>query len=231
MILSKRFFGFFSFFFSLTFLAHGFDFKKDFSPNFFLTFGPMVLVNTDSASESAPSPVMYAGGAGFDFFPESSFGFQTRISFFTNYYLWNGEKAKPAEVENRTATAISFLLDLCGGKKWISGKNSFSLDGGLGFLFRYGILSNGVEERDKNPITGTSAKDDIKDINSDFLDFMNAIYPEIAFSYSRNIFDGWKAGVESRIYFPLASLSSGDGFDNMLFSLSFKLNFPGKSEK
>lgn len=228
MILSKKFFGFFLFFFSLAFLAHTFEFKKDFSPSFFLTLGPMVLVNTDSTSESAPSPVMYAGGAGFDFFPESSFDFQTKISFFTNYYLWNGEEAKPAEVENRTATAISFLLDLCGGKKWISGKNSFSLDGGLGFLFRYGILSNGVEESDKNPKTGTSAKDDIKDINSDFLTFMNMIYPEVAFSYSRSIFDGWKAGVESRIYFPLGSVSSGDGFDNMLFSLSFKLNFPSR---
>ena len=70
----------------------------------------MVLVNTDSTAKSAPSPIMYAGGAGLDFFPESSFDFQTKISFFTNYYLWTGEEAKPAEVENRTATAISFLL-------------------------------------------------------------------------------------------------------------------------
>lgn len=231
MISFKRLFGFFAFLFSFSFLAHGFDFKRDFSPSFFLSFGPMVLVNTDSTAESAPSPVMYALGGGLDFFPESSFSFQTKVSFFTNYYLWTGEEAKPAEVENRTATAISFLLDLCGGKKWIFGKNSISLDGGLGFLFRYGILSNGVEESDKNPVTGTSAKDDIKDINSDFFDFMNMIYPEIAFSYSRSIFDGWKAGVESRIYFPLGSLSNGGGFDNMLFSLSFKLNFPGKSKK
>lgn len=231
MVLFKRLFGFFAFFFFPCFLAHGFDFKKDFSPDFFLTLGPAVLVNTQSTAESAPSPVMYAAGAGLDFFPESQLDFQSRISFFTNYYLWNGEKAKPAEIENRTATALSLLVDLCGGHSWIFGKNRISLDGGLGFLFRYGILSNGVEKSDKNQKTGTTAKDDIKDINSYFLDFINIIYPEIAFSYARNIFDGWKAGFESRIYFPLGSISTGDGLDAMLFSLSFKLNFPCKNQE
>ena len=77
---------------------------------FFFTLGPSVYVNTDS--KTSPSPVSFAFGAGFDLFNHKFLNFQPKLTFFTNYYLWDGECARPSEIENRTALALSFLLDL-----------------------------------------------------------------------------------------------------------------------
>ncbi|MBQ0052007.1 MAG: hypothetical protein KBT11_08085 [Treponema sp.] len=197
--------------------------KVPFEKDIFFTFGPMLMVNTDSTSKSAPSPVMYAGAIGGEFFSKNSISAQTRFSFFTNYYLWDGEVAQPAEIENRTAIALSFLLDLCGNYNWFNGKNQFSLGAGLGILARFGILCEGVDPADKNPLTGTEASDDVNSINSDFFANMNFLYPEIVFSYLREISPKWKAGVETRAYLPLGSLINGNGADGMMVSLALKL--------
>lgn len=199
-----------------------------FDPNFFLTFGPMLMINTDSSSRSAPHPVMYSGGAGWNFLPDSNFDLETRLSFFMNYYLWDGEKARPAEVENRTVTALSFLLDISGGYTWKKGANNFSAGGGLGMLFRYGLKSDGVSDDDYNPLTRKSVSGDSGKINSDLLSIMNILHPELFLGYSRTIFNNWKAGVEFRTYLPLGALSSGDGVNGMLFSLSLRLGLPNK---
>lgn len=197
--------------------------KIPFEKNLFVTFGPMLMVNTDSTARSAPSPVMYAGGIGGEFFAKHPLTAQTRLSFFTNYYLWDGEMAQPAEVENRTAIALSFLVDLCGQYNWFSGKNQFSLGAGVGILARFGLLCDGVEATDKNPLTGSEAGDDVGDINGDFFSGMNFLYPEITFAYTREISPKWKAGVEIRGYVPLGSLVNGNGIDGMLASLALKL--------
>ena len=194
----------------------------------FFTLGPKVMLNTDDSAKSAPSPVMYSLGIGGDFTFDNNIFMQAHGSFFTNYYLWNGEHARPAEVENRTATALSALLDLTGGYTFKAGesqKHLLSLAAGLGFFFRYGILSNGVSESDRNRDTGTSVGDDVSDINSDFYSDLKFLYPEFAFSYSYMLSDIWKVGGEFRAYIPIGSFVNGLGADGMIFSLALKLSY------
>lgn len=194
----------------------------------FFTFGPKIMLNTDDATKSAPSPVMYSVGIGGDFTFKNKILAQAHASFFTNYYLWDGEKAQPAEVENRTGTALSSLIDLTGGYTFSLGKSKnhlVSLAGGAGFLVRYAFLSGDVEGDDVNPQTGTKASDDISDINGDFYSNLNFFYPEILLSYSYILSDNWKIGAEFRTYIPLGSISSGNGMDSMIFSFAAKLAY------
>ena len=186
------------------------------------------MLNTDDSTKSAPSPVMYALGVGGDFSFVNGILLQAHGSFFTNYYLWDGEKAQPAEVENRTATALSLMLDLTGGYTFRLGaskKHLLSLAGGAGFFARYGILSNGVNPSDPNRDIDSTASEDVSSINSTFFSDLNFFYPELALSYSYILSEKWKIGGEFRAYAPLGSLTNGDGLDGALFSLAFKLSY------
>ena len=110
-------------------------------------------------------------GIGGDFILKNNIFLQTHGSFFTNYYLWDGERAQPAEVENRTATALSLMLDIDGGYRFKIGKTKkhlVSVGGGIGFLARYAFLSGDVDSSEVNRVTGSTAGDDVSDINSNF---------------------------------------------------------------
>lgn len=199
-----------------------------FDKSLFFTFGPKLMVNTDDSTKSAPSPIMYALGIGGDFSFSNSITLQAHGSFFTNYYLWDGENAQPAEVENRTATVFSCMLDLTGGYVWkcgISKKHLLNLSGGIGLLARYGILSSGVNDDDKNRDGTSTASDDLSSINDTFFRDLNFFYPEISFTYSYILSDTWKIGGEFRGYAPLGSLMQENSIDSMIFSLALKLSY------
>lgn len=199
--------------------------KSSKSYSFFVTAGPMLMVNTSSSTDSAPSPVMFSCGFGATLFQDRMFQFQPRLSFFTNYYLWNNDMALPAEVENRTATALSFMFDLPATYTWQNGKNEFQAGAGLGFLARIGILSNGVSGSDENRDDSTrDATQDVKDINSWFWSDMRFLYPELCGSWTYTTPSGWKVGAEARLYLPLGSLITGRGLDATIISLAAKIN-------
>ncbi len=196
--------------------------KKEKTYDIFFTLGPNLMLNTDSPKNSAPHPIMYSLGFGMDFFTNLPVRFQPHVHFFTNYYLWDGEAARPAEVENRTATVFSAMLDLNAIYSLSYGQNIFQFGGGIGFLARYGILSNGVKSSDEGGGTNTTAGDDVSKINSYLMGDMRFLYPEVSFSYLRNL-GNFSVGGEFRAYIPLASLSKGDGLDAAIFSLSAKI--------
>jgi hypothetical protein len=194
----------------------------------FFTAGPKLMLNTDDYKKSAPSPVMYSLGIGGDFLLSNNIQIQAHSSFFTNYYLWDGKDAQPAEVENRTATALSAMIDFSGGYTFRLGesqKHLFSVTGGIGFFARYAILSNGVSPDDPNRDIGTKASDDVSDINGTFFKDLNFLYPELALSYSYELSEIWKIGGEFRSYVPLGSLMNGNGIDGMIFSLALKVSY------
>jgi len=191
---------------------------------FFLTAGPMLMVNTDDETKSAPSPIMFSLGFGYDFLQDKNICGQVRGSFFTNYYLWDGENAQPAEIENRTATVISCMIDLLCGHNIYFGNdklNQITVSGGVGILTRLAFLSSGVN-------SDSTTDDEVSSINSLFYSNMNFLYPELSITYLRafpDIFDKKKFGGEFRMYFPLGSAISGDALDSMIFSLSVKIQF------
>lgn len=199
-----------------------------FSKSLFFTLGPKIMLNTDDSTKSAPSPVRYSFGIGGDFTFANGILLQVHGSFFTNYYLWDGQKAQPAEVENRTGTAFSLMFDLTGGYTFYlskSKKHLLSPALGLGTLARFAILSNDVDADDLNRETGSKASDDVSDINSDFYSNLNFLYPEIVLSYSYILSENWKIGGEFRAYLPLGSLTNGVGMDGAIFSISAKLSY------
>ena len=169
------------------------------------------MITTDSVS--APSPAYYSLGVGRSFSLADNFALQVHASFFTGYYLWDDEKAKPAEVENRTAIALSSLASLNAiylfaktEKQW------FEIGAGPAILARYGLQANGV----------SGAEDEVSAINDYFWSDAQFFYPDISFSYNR-IFGALALGAECRVYFPFASLTSGDGFENGMISIAFRL--------
>ena len=204
------------------------SFFSQIDKSLFFTLGPKLMVNTDDHTKSAPSPIMYSLGVGGDFTLVNDILIQAHASFFTNYYLWDGEKAQPAEVENRTATALSAMIDLCSGYTFRLGQDKnhlLSFAAGAGFLLRHAILSNGVNSDDPNRDTSTTAGDDVSSINGTFFSDLNFLYPETAISYSFLLSEDWKIGGEFRMYFPLGSMKNGDGADGMIFSLAAKLSY------
>ncbi len=180
----------------------------------FITMGPVLLFNTDSKINSAPSPVMYSIGAGTTYSFTDKITGEGKVSFFTNYYLWDEKNAQPSEVENRTATVLSFMFDFTAKYNFVSGKNYFTPGLGLGFNTRFAVLSNNVS---------SAEKEYVKKINSWLWSDFRYLYPKLSFTYLRQINDKVKAGFDTNVYFNMASLTKSGSFDEMLFSAALRL--------
>ncbi len=181
------------------------------------------MVNTDSSKKSAPSPIMFSGGLGATLFQHLPVSFQPRLSFFMHYYLWDGENARPAEIENRTATVLSFLLDLNAVKIFRYKKHTFQAGGGLGILARFGILANGLEESESGSSKTNTNSDDLSSINNWFWSGARFLYPDATFCWLYDLPNGWKAGVSTQVYIPLGSIADGRGLDGMLITIGGRL--------
>ena len=196
--------------------------------DFFFTLDPCIYMNADD--KSAPSPIMFSGGLGLDFFNDKAVSFQPKLSFFTNYFLWNGNNARPAEVENRTAQVLNFLIDLDAVHTWLFKNSALQAGGGISVLARFAFLANGVNSSDSGGTDTSTAGDDVSSINSWFYSNLNFLYPNLNISWMRKMESQWIAGFEGRFYFPLGALTDGRGFDTMMISLGVKVqkNFKGR---
>ena len=191
-------------------LCKGYAFSQA-KESLFVTLSPVIMLTTDAVS--APSPVSYSLGVGYTFPLYNDFFIQCQSSFFTQYYLLDDDKAKAAEIENRTALAFcalpSVTLQWCAHE---SEKHYVFLGGGISIFARYGIKANGV----------TGVEGEVKEINKWFYSSCNFFYPHLSLSYNR-IFQTIIVGAEGRVYFPVGSFMSGEAFENTLISLSIKL--------
>ena len=191
----------------------------------FAAFEPMFILNTEAGTKSAPSPVVYPLSIGISW-PDYYFvSFQPRMSFYYNYYLWNNDEqtALPAEVENRTATALSCLFTLPAVFSFhFTDKTTFEAEAGVSFLLRTGILSNGVSGTDSG--TSGSAESDTELINKWFWTGLRFLYAETGVSWLFD-FTAVKAGPELHFYLPIGSLLDNRGLDAMMLSGGIKLIF------
>lgn len=193
---------------------------RDKSYSWIFAMSPLMILNTSGATSSAPSPVVFSCGIGAKLRRDEKVSFEPRVSFFRNYYLWDGKKAAPAEVENRTATVFSFLIDLPAVYNFEKkGSHYFTAGGGLALLARYGILSNGVNASDKGG--SGSASGDVEEINSYLTAANRIIYPELTGSWNYKISERLDAGFEARLYIPLG----GSGLDSMMFAIGTRFMF------
>lgn len=194
----------------------------------FVTAGPALSLNLDDSANSAPSPVAYSIGFGADFRQDRPLVLGVRGSLSVGYWLWDGSSARPAEVENRTATVPALMLDFTAGHTFAfsRGLNSLTVGGGLGLLARVGFLSSGVSEGDEG--ASGSASSDVSEINSWFWSSARFVMPELCVSFLRAspaLLGSFRFGGEFRAYLPLGSVVSGEGVDGMTFALSVKASF------
>ena len=190
----------------------------------YVTFEPTLIVNTSSGTASAPSPIVYPFSIGASWPSGYFISFQPRLSFFMNYYLWDGEKALPAEIENRTATSLSFLLALPASLNFdLSEKSRIEASVGLALLMRFAVLSNGVGSSDSG--ASGSAGDDVSHIADWFWSGARPLYLQTGCSYIYEISGRIKAGPDLQLYFPLGSIFGGRGLDAMILSTGIKLVF------
>ena len=191
---------------------------KNFS--WIFTMGPVLTVNTEDATKSAPSPIAFSCGFGAKLNKNNKYSFEPHVSFFKNYYLWDGENALPAEVENRTATVLSFLFDLPVVYNFKKKDNYyFEAGGGIALLARYGLLSNGVKSSDSGS-TG-DAGGDVSEINKWLLKPAHMFFPELKGAWNFKVSDRLDAGLESKIYIPI----DGKFPDKMMVSVAARFMF------
>lgn len=185
----------------------------------FFTLGPMVYINTDK--NTAPSPIVCGTGFGMNFFKNFPVQMQSKITFFTNYYCWDGTFPRPAKIENRTSLVLSMLCDLDACYSWNFGNIKLEAGCGLSFLVRYATLAQGVNKGNLPPSL-TTAEEDTSHMNKAFYSGLNFLYPNITIScipFRGNFFCG---GFEGRFYIPLQALIDKRLFDTMIISLAFK---------
>lgn len=185
-------------------------------------FAPAVIFNIDDSNKSAPSPIVYPFGFGISVYADKFISFQPRLSFFTNYYLYNDGSAKPAEIENRTATAFSFLIDLPAVFTFDLKHTHFLEIGlGAGILARFAILSSGVDASEEGE-SGT-VSDDLRAINKSFWENANFLYIENSFAYLFRLNEKIKIGPEIRLYIPCGSLFTKGSMNGGMFSAGIKV--------
>ncbi|MCF0241552.1 MAG: hypothetical protein HUK25_02890 [Treponema sp.] len=198
---------------------------KDFfnSLEFSLKLPVSIFFNTEDSKHSAPPPLFVMPGISV-LWPNYTFiATEPSLSFYQGYYLWYEGKALPAEIENRTTTAWTFLLDIPIVVTFFFQKYKFQLTGGVSALMRFGTLSTGVSPEEPG-FSGTAQSDNDL-INQYFWDNARFLFLSTSFSCMFSFYNHSKAGPYVAAYFPLMGTFAGDGLNGMIISAGIKVAF------
>ena len=136
-------------------------------------------------------------------------------------HLYYENAALPAEIENRTTTTLSFMLNIPAVYSIFLSNSNFQLMGGLGVLMRFGLLSPGVKESDSG-WTG-SAGEDVTKINEYFWGKMRWLYITAGVSWLYNLTPQLRAGPIINVYLPVGGLISDKNAQAMIISAGIKI--------
>ena len=189
--------------------------------DFVLQFEPSLYLNTESTLVSAPSPIIYPVSIGFLWPDYSTIAIEPTLSFFMMNHLLYENKAIPAEIENRTTTTLSFMLNIPVVFSFFLHSSRFQLDVGPAILMRFGLLSPGVKESDSGWI-GTAAED-VAAINSWFWNDLRWFYLTAGGSWLYNLDSKLMAGPVINISIPRGGLIVDKDAQGMLISLGIKI--------
>lgn len=195
--------------------------QSPFPIDFVMQFEPALYLNTESTLVSAPSPIVYPISIGFLWPDRSTFAIQPTLSFFMMQHLLYEDKALPAEIENRTTTTLSFMLNIPVVFSLFLDNSQFQFSGGLGVLMRFGLLSPGVKEADSG-WSGT-AGGDVEKINEYFWNDMRWLYATAGVSWLYNLTPQLRAGPTINVYLPVGGLISDQSAQAMLISAGIKI--------
>ena len=136
-------------------------------------------------------------------------------------HLYYDDKALPAEIENRTTTTLSFLLNIPAVYSIYLERSRFQLTAGLGIFMRFGLRSPGVKDSDSG-WTG-SAGEDVKKINEYFWNKPRWLYVTAGGSWLYDLTPQLRAGPVINISIPVGGLLVDKDLQGMLISLGIKI--------
>lgn len=194
--------------------------------DYIFNFGPSIIINTDSSSSSAPSPIVFPFSFGVDIRFTKVISLQPTLGLFFSYYLWTDEKAAPAEIENRTATVASFFVNIPVEFSFALKKNdSHSFQAGIGpsALLRFAFLANNVNSSDFG--SSGSAQSDVENINNWFWQNANFLYLRANFSYLFKLSQKSKVGLEASFYLPIGSIITEKNINSAIVSTAVTFRF------
>ena len=189
--------------------------------DFVMQFEPALYLNTESTLVSAPSPIVYPISIGFLWPDRSTFSIQPTLSFFMMQHLLYEDKALPAEIENRTTTTLSFMLNIPVVFSLFLDNSQFQFTAGPGILMRFGLLSPGVKEEDSG--WSGSAGSDVEKINEYFWNDMRWFYANLGASWLYNLTPQLRAGPTINAYIPVGGLISDQSAQSMIISAGIKI--------
>lgn len=200
-----------------------FDFNSisQYTPDFILQFEPGFYINTESPLVSAPSPIIYPISFGVLWPDTTQLAIQPTLSFFMMTHLLYKDMALPAEIENRTTTTLSFMLNIPVVYSIYLQNSRFQISGGLGVFMRFGILSPGVKDTDSG--WSGSAGEDVGKINNYFWGKMRWLYLTAGGSWLYNLTPQLRAGPTLNIYVPVGGLISDKTAQAMIISAGIKI--------
>ena len=195
--------------------------QAPFPIDFVMQFEPALYLNTESTLVSAPSPIVYPISIGFLWPDRSTFAIQPTLSFFMMQHLLYEDKALPAEIENRTTTTLSFMLNIPVVFSLFLDNSQFQFTAGPGILMRFGLPSPGVKEEDSG--WSGSAGSDVEKINEYFWNDMRWFYVSAGGSWLYNLTPQLKAGPVINCYIPVGGLIKDHDVQGMLISVGIQI--------
>lgn len=134
------------------------------------------------------------------------FYFSPSLDLSLLHYGLKNSKAYICEIENRTALTFNMFVDfpLLAGFDINSWNIAFG--GGIAFLVRFGMLDIGVDPNQNSHDGSLSAKEEVKGINSYFWQNGRFFRPSLQFKFSYTFSSGWRTGLQTRLFFPIANL-------------------------
>ena len=136
-------------------------------------------------------------------------------------HLYYEDKALPAEIENRTTTTLSFMLNIPAVYSIYLEQSRFQITAGLGVFMRFGLLSPGVKDSDSG-WTGT-AGGDVKKINEWFWKNARWLYLTFGGSWLYNLTPQLKAGPVINCYIPVGGLIKDHNVQGLMISAGIKI--------
>lgn len=190
--------------------------------DFVMQFEPGVSINTESTLVSAPSPIIYPISLG-ALWPNYTFlAAQPSISFFMTNHLWYNGKALPAEIENRTTTTLSFLINIPAVLSFYIDNCRLQLMPGAAILARFVFLANNINPTDSG-FSGSAASD-VENINNYFWSNGRFFYLSSGISLLFKATGNIKVGPVANVYLPIIPLVTGEGLQATIISIGVKIS-------
>lgn len=185
---------------------------------FFLSAAPVLQVNADEVT-TTPSPILFSLGFGYRLSFLKAFSFLPEISYWSQYYLWENNKASPAPIEKRDVFVPQILIDLPLSYSLQKENHIFSFGLGIGLLNRFPIATSVLPDNESYKVSK---------IARSFWDKGSFVYPEFSFFWDYVLENGSSLGLGLKGYYPLANLYSSvsSPFHNSLWMFKIRCFFP-----